>query len=169
MKAMKTQKKMLQKSKIVWLMVFVWMLFSKDAAAISAPEYRGMKNWGIEKVGLQELVIRNTVVMYNPNKIGCVHLKKIFFDVYLDNNKLGTITQADGDVAIKKKSEFHIPLRITIQLKGDLLNQLSSLYGLLTSKVRISYTGYVKIRAFLFFGYKAEIKDGMDVRLKDII
>lgn len=166
---MKIKKKILQRNKI-GLVLWLWfLLFPGMIRAISAPIYKGMKNWGIEKVGLNEIVLRNTIVMFNPNSIGCVHVKKIFFDVYIDKNKLGTITQADGDVAIKKQAEFYIPLRISIQLKGDVLSRLSSLLGFFTDKVRVSYSGYVKIRAFLFFGYKAEINDGYDVRIKDLI
>lgn len=155
----------MKKLVIGFLVLFVCL----SSYAISPPEYKRMEGWKIEKAGLNEIVLNNQVVMYNPNKIGCVKLKEIYFDIYLDNAKIGTISQAEQAVDIKKKSEFKIPLRITIKPTGDIFDNLRSLIGFFTKKVRITYDGHVKIKALLLFGYTAKVKDGIEVSIKDIL
>ncbi len=137
--------------------------------AISPPVYKRMEGWKFEKIANGELSITNNIVMFNPNKIGCVKLKEIYFDVYIEDAKLGTITQATDKVVIKKKAEFIIPLRYTIRPQGSLFDNFKSLYGFLTKKIKITYDGRVKIVALLIFPYKANVKDYYEVGLKDIL
>jgi hypothetical protein len=152
------------------ILIVVYSLFVHSSTwAISAPEFKRMEGWKIEKVGLKEIILNNQVVMYNPNKIGCIKLKEVYFDVFVDNAKIGAISQAIQAVDIKKKSEFKIPLRIIIKPTGGVFDNLRSLVGFFTKKVRITYEGHVRIKAFLLFGYKTKVKDGIDVSVKDLL
>jgi LEA14-like dessication related protein len=136
--------------------------------AFSAPMYKRMEGWKVDKVGFSEISLTNTIVMYNPNKVGCVKLTKVYFDVFLDNAKIGNITQTEK-VKLKQNSEFSIPLKLTIQPQEGILNNLGSILGLLTKSASITYDGQIKIVAWLIFPYTAKVKDTLSISLKDLM
>jgi LEA14-like dessication related protein len=146
---------------------FLCIIAFQESFAFSAPIYKRMEGWKVEKLGADEVSLTNNIVMYNPNKLGGVRLAKVYFDVFLNDVKIGSVTQTDK-VMIRKTSEFSIPLRMTIKPNGGLFD-IKSLFGFLTKNATITYDGYIKVVVWIFFPFKAKVKDSITLSMKDLL
>lgn len=67
------------------------------------------------------------LVYYNPNGFG-VDLKKVDCEVYIDNQYLGKF-QLDTLMHIQRRSEFVLPSRILVDMKGVFKNAMNLLFS----------------------------------------
>ena len=88
-------------------------------------EYREIRNFKVDKLGLKTSTLKTDLVFFNPNKYG-LQLKKFDLDVFVDNNFLGHTTN-DQMVAIPKKSEFAIPVKMDVEMKNLVKNGFNAL------------------------------------------
>ena len=88
-------------------------------------EYREIRNFKVDKLGLKTSTLKTDLVFFNPNNFG-LQLKKFDLDVFVDNNFLGHTTN-DQLVAIPKKSEFAIPVKMDVEMKNLVKNGFNAL------------------------------------------
>ena len=79
----------------------------------------------MDKLGLKTSTLKTDLVFFNPNNFG-LQLKKFDLDVFVDNNFLGHTTN-DQLVAIPKKSEFAIPVKMDVEMKNQVKNGFNAL------------------------------------------
>jgi LEA14-like dessication related protein len=103
-------------------------------------EYRGFKNFKIQKFGFDKTNLSMDLVYFNPNNFG-VDLKKINCDIFIDNNYLGKFA-LDTTLHIEKKSEFALPAVINVDMKNFYKNTLNVLFS---KEVTIKATGTTKV------------------------
>jgi LEA14-like dessication related protein len=130
-----------------YLFFAVAMLFSSSSCKISAPAFKTVENFKLEKVEKQEVKVGCEAVFYNPNKIK-VTIKDIAVDVLLNNEVIGTLGEK-ADVVINKRSDFKIPLGISLSAQALITNSLQNLIGIFTNKeIVLTLQGNIKVKAF---------------------
>lgn len=103
-------------------------------------EYRDFKNLTVEKVGFVATSLKMDLVYYNPNNFG-MELNRTDLDIYINNNYLGRTSQ-EYQVAIPKRAEFAIPIKIDVDMKNLLKNGLATF---LTNEVLVKIEGTVRV------------------------
>jgi LEA14-like dessication related protein len=109
-------------------------------------EFRKVLNIQFE-AALKTPVLKADVVFFNPNKTGS-KLKKIEFDIFVNDKKAGTVSQTLNQ-KIAGQSEFTVPIEVNLALKElGLLDTLINLFGgkkyqvRLVGKIRVSVHGF---------------------------
>lgn len=119
-----------------------------SSCKISAPTFKGLQSPELKNEN-GAMTLRTEVLMYNPNKIR-VRLQSVNMDVFLNDKQLGTIGE-EPDLLIKRKSDFAIPISLSVKTGDNLLNQIGTFLGLLQSKeFRLKATGNIKARWLCF-------------------
>lgn len=90
-------------------------------------DYRDVKNVKLESLGFDKTTLNMDLVYYNPNGFG-VDLKKVDCEVYIDNQYLGKF-QLDTLMHIERRSEFVLPSRILVDMKGVFKNAMNLLFS----------------------------------------
>jgi LEA14-like dessication related protein len=103
-------------------------------------EYRDFKNFSVEKLGFSTTSVKMDLIYFNPNSFG-MQLKQADLDIFVNNNYLGHTLQ-DYQVAIPKKAEFSIPIKLEVDMKNLFKNGLATL---LNKEVMVKVTGKVKV------------------------
>lgn len=104
--------------------------FSFTITACKKPqsfEYRDVRNFQIDSLGLGYSTIKMDLVYFNPNNFG-VDLKQVDCDVFVNNNYLGKYL-LDTTMHIAKRSEFVLPGRIQVDMKNIFKNSLVALFN----------------------------------------
>jgi len=117
---------LLSDMKIAISILFVLYVFT----ACKKPEgfeYRDVKNFKIDSLGLEKCSVSMDLVYFNPNNFG-VNLKSINCDVYVEHNYLGKYV-LDTAMHIAKKSEFAIPSHMQVDMKNLFKNTLNSFFS----------------------------------------
>lgn len=117
-----------------------------DIHADEAPYFVKTKNTKLSSFSTSKIEIASEAVFFNTYNVGA-KLLEVNIDVYMDDTKLGTVTEVQ-DVKIPKKSTFDIPLNLSIKPGPTALKLVTgSAKILFGKKVNVRYTGYIKIRA----------------------
>jgi len=101
------------------------VVFFFGCAKVKDPEFRRVENFHLKNFGLQEAVIGFNVTYFNPNNFG-VSVKEAEADIYLDTIYLGKFVQ-DSSIAVRKNSEFSLPLSGSVSLQTALKLNLQDL------------------------------------------
>jgi LEA14-like dessication related protein len=108
---------------------------------LSEPEFRDISDVRVIEVGLLKTTAGANMIYYNPNNTG-IQLSSARGDVYIENTYFGSFT-LDQEVAVRKRSEFILP----VTLKIDNLNAIKDQGNILKKKealVRIE--GFALVR-----------------------
>lgn len=87
-------------------------------------------------------------------------------DVYIDNNYLGKVNNAEG-VKIDKKTTFEVPLHISIEPSSILLYN-SILKGaklMAGGQISVKYIGFIRIKVLGFIPVKIRLNDKVEYRM----
>lgn len=103
-------------------------------------EYRSIKNFQVEKIGLNKTQIAMELVYFNPNNFG-VDLKHVDCDIYINKSYLGKYV-LDTTMHIDKRSEFSLPSRIQVDMKNVFKNTLTVLTS---QEVQVDVTGNTRV------------------------
>ncbi len=123
---------------ITFLAVFSLFIFScKKPASF---EYREVRNFKIDSVGLSTSTISLSLVYFNPNNYG-VDLKHINCDVYIDKNYVGRYI-LDTLLHIPKRSEFVVPSKMQVDMKNIFKNAFATL---LANDVLVEVKGITRV------------------------
>lgn len=123
------------------------------------PYFVKMKGFKIISFNTKRIELFSTAVFYNTysNK---AKLEEINIDVFLEDKFLGKIVNQQN-ISIPKSSAFDIPMLLKLEPPGpSIANSLwkgSKL--LLGKKVKIKYTGYIKLKVVGFIPIKIPIQD----------
>jgi LEA14-like dessication related protein len=90
-------------------------------------DYRDVRNVSIQTLGFDKTALSMDLVYYNPNDFG-VDLRKVDCDVYVNNNYLGKY-KLDTLMHIARKSEFTLPSRMEVDMKGIFKNLLTVVFN----------------------------------------
>ncbi|SKA12432.1 LEA type 2 family protein [Sediminibacterium ginsengisoli] len=121
-------------------------------------DYRDVKNVKLETLGFDQTALTMDLVYYNPNGFG-VDLRKVDCDIYIDNHYLGKF-KLDTLMHIQRRSEFVLPSRIMVDMKGVYKNAFTLLFS---KEVLINVKGTTRVgKAGIFanipFSYEARHK-----------
>ncbi len=127
------------------------------------------KDFKVNDFSLSEIDLGITAVIYNPYKAK-IKIDEILIDVFIEEKKLGTITEAADIVKINKQSAFDLPLKIVVKT-GPTLKKFATEGAklIIGNKVRVDYKGYVKVKALGFIPIKVKIDQFAYFTMKDII
>ncbi|MFN8282052.1 MAG: hypothetical protein U0U67_02505 [Chitinophagales bacterium] len=127
------------------------------------------KDFTVNHFSLSQIDLGIVAVIYNPYKAK-IKIDEILIDVFIQNKKLGTITEAADIVKINKESAFDLPLNISVKT-GPTLKKFVTEGALLLAgqKIRVDYKGYVKVKALGFIPIKVKIDQFAYFTMKDII
>ncbi len=139
---------------------------SGSCLEVKDPEFVKMKDWHIAKVAPSYFEITSKAQFYNPNKMG-VTLTNVHADVFLGNEKLGTINQINS-IKVPKNSAFEIPLLLTFTTEGKLNLVFGNLLKLLSAKTAvINYKGFIELKK-ANIRLKVDMSDKYEFNIKEL-
>lgn len=103
-------------------------------------DYRDVKNISIKSLGFDKSAVSMDLVYYNPNEFG-VDLRRVECDIFIDNHYLGKY-QLDTLMHIKRRSEFILPSRIEVDMKGVFKNILTVVFN---KEIQLNVNGKARI------------------------
>src|SRR5579871_1295816 len=116
------------------------------------PEFRGIENVTISKVGINESLVSGNAKFYNPNSFN-LQLKHVDVNVFL-NDKLSGHCVLDSTIYIHQLDSFYVPVSFSIDPRSIFSNALQML---VTRQVKISCEGSVKLKKS-GFGFNIPVK-----------
>ena len=102
--------------------------------------FKDFHNLSVDKLSFSGAALRVDLVYYNPNNFG-LQLNRTDLDVFIDSTFLGHSAQ-DIQVAVPKRSDFTIPLKIDLDVKNLMKNGLNSFFN---RNVNVRVLGSVKV------------------------
>ena len=102
------------------------LLFVTGCVKIEEPEFRGIRDFRVDKFGISEVVVGLGMAYYNPNNF-TVAVKETVVKVYVDSVYLGDFKQ-DTLIAVNKNAEFVIPLSGTVPLAALLKMRIKDIH-----------------------------------------
>lgn len=128
------------------LLIFTAILIFSSCKKIKSFEYRDIRNVEIKSLGFNQSALSLDLIYYNPNEFG-VDLRKLNCDIYVDEHYLGKYT-LDTLLHINRRSEFALPSRMAIEMKGVFKN----LYAVIFNKeIQLNVKGTARVgKAGLF-------------------
>jgi LEA14-like dessication related protein len=114
------------------LFILCAIVLVASSCKVLPPVYKGMQNPKLERVGLTGLKFGAEVTFYNPNGIKC-RIRDIALDVALDDKQVGTVGEK-CDVQVKRKSDFTIPVGVTLNPQGTIFENLSTIFEIFRDK-----------------------------------
>jgi LEA14-like dessication related protein len=105
-----------------------------------ALEFKEFKNLTLDKLSFAGAAMNVDLVYYNPNNFG-LQLSRTDLDIFIDGTFLGHSSQ-DSQVAVPKRDNFTIPLKLDLDVKNLLKNGITSF---LNKSVSVKVVGSVKV------------------------
>lgn len=153
------------------LLGFILVLISVFTlkAADEDPYLVKTKDFTVNHFSLSQIDLGIVAVIYNPYKAK-IKIDEILIDVFIEDKKLGTITEAADIIKINKQAAFDLPLNISVKT-GPTLQKFATEGAklLIGRKIRVDYKGYVKVKALGFIPIKVKIDQFAYFTLQDII
>lgn len=146
---------MLNRKFLLFFFVLITLL-TTSCKKMKSFEYRDVRNIEIKSLGFNKSVLTMNLVYFNPNEFG-VDLRKINCDVFIDETYFGKYS-LDTLMHIKRRSEFSLPSKVDIEMKGVYKN----IYNVLFNKeIQLHVKGTAKVgKAGIFiqmpFNYKGK-------------
>lgn len=138
------------------------VVLSVSSCKLSTPTFKTVNNIKLERINTTGIKLGADAVFNNPNPLK-FKIKDIALDVMLDNKLVGTLGEKT-DILIARKSDFTIPLGITLKPEGSLFENLKNLLGFVKDKeTDMALIGKIQVKWFLFkktipIQYKQKIK-----------
>ena len=128
---------------------FVFLITFYSCKSFKQPDFRGIENLKLSKIGLSQSTLRLDLVYYNPNKTK-LKLKSADGDTFLDGNLLGHFT-IDTLINIPALGEFSLPVKLDMNMKKLLQN---SAVLLLKNEITLKVDGKAKVgKGSIFINY----------------
>ena len=148
-------------NRIVFSVIACIAMAGMSSCKIYSPTCKNVENIRFDKLGGTGIKLGADLVFNNPNRIK-VKVTDIAADVMVDKKLVGIIGEK-SDIVIKQRSDFSVPLGITIKPEG-LLDNLKTLMGFLTDKeMEMAIVGNIKLK-WLFV--KREIPIRFQTKIK---
>ncbi len=132
-------------NKIPFIAAVALLSLTLSSCRISAPTFKTVDNLRFDKMNGSSVKVGADLVFYNPNPIR-IKITDIAADVTIDKRQMGTIGEK-SDIIIKRKSDFRVPLGLTIKPDGSLLDNLKTVFGFITDKeIELAIRGKIKLK-----------------------
>lgn len=142
-------------NRIVVSVISVIAMVGMSSCKIYAPTFKTVENIRFDKMGGSGIKLGADLVFNNPNRIR-VKVTDVATDVIVDKKLIGIIGEK-SDIIIKQRSDFRVPLGITIKPEG-ILDNLKNLLGFIMDKeMEMSIVGNIKLK-WLFVKKEIPIK-----------
>lgn len=116
-----------------------------SSCKIYAPVFKSMENVKYERIDNKGFKLGAEAVFTNPNKLKCT-IKDIEVNVVLDKKLIGVLGEKT-DVPVVQASEFRIPLGIQIKPEGTILDDIKTIWNILSDKEsELYFVGKVKVQ-----------------------
>jgi LEA14-like dessication related protein len=118
-------------------------LFSIFLSGCQKPKdlvFKEFKNLKVDQLSFSGAALNVDLVYYNPNNFG-LQLSRTDLDIFVDSTFLGHSTQ-NIQVAVPRRDNFTIPLKVDLDVKNLLKNGVTSLFN---KKVKVRVLGSVKL------------------------
>lgn len=116
------------------------MLILSSCREPKSLEFKEFKNLSVDKLSFAGAGLKVDLVYYNPNNFS-LQLNRTDLDIFIDSTFLGHSSQ-DIQIAIPKRDNFTIPLKVELDVKNLLKNGIASL---LNKNVSVRVLGSVKV------------------------
>lgn len=147
--------------KKIFILFFLFLILFISCKKPQSLDYRGMKNFKIEKLGFDYSTVSMDLVYFNPNNFG-IDLKHVDCDVYLDNRYAGKYL-LDTTMHINKKTEFCLPSKMNVDMKGLLKNSFDLL---MNKEVLVTLKGTTKVgKAGIYINFPVNYEGRFQVPL----
>ena len=121
------------------LLIFpAFFLFS--CGQIKQPDFRGIENVRMSKVGLKDSILFLDLHYFNPNNAR-LKLKSAEGDAWMEENSLGHFT-IDTMIQVPANGDFWLPVKLQLDMNKILKN---SLVALLAKEVTIKVEGKARV------------------------
>lgn len=148
---------------ILWLLSLCVMIASCQRPV--APEFEGVKNLKIDIEGLAGARINGDAVFFNSNNKR-IKIKGVDVEVSVDNKKVKDIAR-EYDITAMPKSQFTVPIDVTLSLKD--LNQglLSTAMSMLNGEEKkVRYKGKARVQVYgVSFNVPFDYEDEVQIHL----
>jgi LEA14-like dessication related protein len=151
----------------IW--VFILMVFTFSSCSLYEDvEFLGVQDYSFAQMEGSQIKASITFKINNPNFYS-IKLKKSDFEIFLDNDKLGSASMLE-DMKIIKKKEGEYTLNLAMQeseLKNSIIPLLKKAFSKKTVTFRIK--GRVKAKVWGVLGKKFDINEAEEVSIQDLI
>ncbi|MDA9261863.1 LEA type 2 family protein [Flavobacteriales bacterium] len=151
----------------IW--VFVIMVFTLTSCSLYEDvEFLGVQDYSFERLEGSEIKASIIFKINNPNFYS-IKLKKSDFEIFLDDDKLGSAKMLE-DIKIKRKAEGEYTLNLALQeseLKNSVVPLLKKAFSKNTVTFRIKGKAHAKVWGIL--GKKVDINEKKEVSIQDLI
>lgn len=114
---------------------------------IYPPIYKRVDNFSINKLDKEGFKVGGDLIFYNPNKV-TAKLTDLLMNIELNGKHTATAGQRE-EAKIKPRSEFAVPLNLTIKPDMSLKEGLQNLISVITKKeVEVKLDGTIVIKAY---------------------
>ena len=102
--------------------------------------FKEFNSLSVDQLSFSGAALKVNLIYYNPNNFS-LQLNRTDLDVYVDSTYLGHSAQ-DIQVAVPKRADFTIPLKVDLDVKNLLKNGITSLFN---KNVSVRVLGTVKL------------------------
>ena len=125
------------------------LLFILSCGQLKEPDFKGIENVHLNKLGLKESTLFLDLHYFNPNRFS-LKLKKAEGDAWMEDNYLGHFT-VDTLIYIPANGDFWLPVNLQVDMSKILK---ASLITLLTKEMMIKVEGKARVgKGFLYINY----------------
>lgn len=148
-----------------FFIVIALLLCFVSSCKLTAPAFKTIDNIRFERINAKGLKLGADAQFHNPNPLKC-KLIDVQMNVVLDDKLIGILGQK-ADVVINKKSDFTIPLGVLIKPEGTILENIKTLYKVLTDRPAELYlVGNIRVK-LLGIKYTVPIKYRQTLKRSD--
>jgi LEA14-like dessication related protein len=133
----------------VFASTLILLFILPSCVSLKEPDFKGIENIRISRLGLNESTLNLDLHYFNPNK-SKLRLKQAEGDAWLDGNLLGHFT-IDTLIKIPATGDFRLPVMLEMNMKKLLQN---SAVLLLKNEVMLRVEGKAKVgKGGVFINY----------------
>ena len=123
-----------------WFIVVTATIILPSCQEPKSLVFKEFNSLTLDKLSFSGASLKLNVVYYNPNNFG-LQLNRTDLDIFIDNTLLGHSSQ-DIQVAIPKRQDFSIPVKLDLDIKNLLKNGITSYFN---RNVNVRVLGTVKV------------------------
>jgi LEA14-like dessication related protein len=148
----------------VTLIGFIAVTFS--SCKVLPPVYKGIQQSQLEGVGLSGIRFKAQVAFYNPNRMKC-KIRDVAMNIMLDDKQVATIGDS-SEIIIGKKTDFMIPVAVTINPQGTIFENIMTIVDFFGDKEStLTLQGNVKIKV-LGITFPVPIKYQQKIKIREL-
>lgn len=133
---------------------------ASSCSSIKEPEFKGIENVQMAKMGMYESTVSMDLVWFNPNN-SKLKLKWAMGDAWVEGDSLGKFT-VDTAINIHPKADFRLPVKLKMSM-SQLMKKSPTL--LLNKEVLVKITGLARVgRSGIFIRYPISYEGKQDLR-----